>query len=115
VKSLFVFDLKSSWIFSIQPSFWRRETLIQVLEASIDCNIWDLERQSQKVVKEMGLKAGYSYASGKRRGLYHFDNSVYPYIATAIGKGKWNFSEYKAELGAVFERYSIDPKLRGWN
>lgn len=116
VPTLRQFSLLSKWIFSIQPSFWRRTVLMKVLEENLFCNIWDLERRSQKAVKKLRLKAAYSQTPrAKRRGWFHFDNTVYPYIATAIGKGKWNFSEYQEELGKVFSEYNIDPNVRGIN
>lgn len=87
---------------------------MDVLKANLKVNIWELEVNSQKVVKKMGLKAAFSYRSGKRRGLHHFDNDVYPYVATAIGKGKWNLGEYGVELEPLLEQYQIDPTRRGW-
>jgi hypothetical protein len=47
------------------------------------------------------------------RGKYHYDSEVFPYIATAINKGKWNFSEYQEELSLLFKEYNIDKNLRG--
>jgi hypothetical protein len=38
---------------------------------------------------------------------------VFPYIATAINKGKWNMSEYRGELDILFEEYGINPFYRG--
>ena len=46
--------------------------------------------------------------------MYHFDNEVYPYIATAIGKGKWNLGEYGYELEPLLQKLNINPSLRGW-
>ena len=112
--TLYSLSLKSKWIFSIQPSFWRRAALMDILKVNQKVNIWELEVKSQKVVKKMGLKAAFSYRSGKRRGLHHFDNDVYPYVATAIGKGKWNLGEYGVELEPMLEQYQIDPTRRGW-
>jgi len=112
--TLYKLNLDSKWIFSIQPSFWRRKTLIEVLKHNLKCNIWELEVRSQKVVKKIDIKAAFSYRSGKRRGLHHFDNDVYPYIATAIGKGKWNLSEYGSELESLLITNNIDPTRRGW-
>ncbi len=112
--TLYSLSLKSKWIFSIQPSFWRRTVLMDVLKANQKVNIWELEVNSQKVVRKMGLKAAFSYRSGKRRGQHHFDNDVYPYVATAIGKGKWNLGEYGVELEPLLEQYQIDPTRRGW-
>jgi hypothetical protein len=107
-------ELKSKWIFSIQPSFWKVSVLKEILLANLNCNIWELEVKSQKVVKKMKIKAAFSHKSGTRRGLHHFDNNVYPYIATAIGKGKWNLSEYSKELGQILSEHNINPDSRGW-
>ncbi len=112
--TLYSLNLNSKWIFSIQPSFWRRTVLMDILKANRNVNIWDLEVRSQRVVRKMGLKAAFSYRSGKRRGLHHFDNDIYPYVATAIGKGKWNLGEYGPELEPLLQHYQIDPTQRGW-
>ncbi len=112
--TLYEFSLKSKWIFSIQPSFWHRETLLEILSKNLHVNIWDLELKSQKIVKKMKIKSAFSYLAGQRRGAHHFDNSVYPYIATAIGKGKWNLSEYGIELEKLLSDANIDASERGW-
>jgi hypothetical protein len=114
-NSLHLLSLRSKWIFSIQPSYWRKDRLMDILKSNIDVNVWDLELKSQKVVKKMKLKAAYSHSEGLRRGIFHFDNAIYPYVATAIGKGKWNLSEYREELGNIFREYKIEPSLRGWH
>ena len=43
----------------------------------------------------------------------HFNSHSYPYIATAVVKGKWNHSEYSKELDIVFHKYDINPFERG--
>lgn len=111
--TLFRLDLRSKWIFSIQPGFWKRTVLMDVLMANRNVNIWELEVKSQKAVKKLKLKAGFSYRQGARRGIHHFDNDIYPYIATAIVKGKWNLGEYKDELGSLLKQHGINPAARG--
>ena len=49
-----IIDKKSEWIFSIQPSIWRRDSLISVLKRNLNVNIWQLEYKSQKVVRKLG-------------------------------------------------------------
>lgn len=115
VKGLFRILNISPWIFSIQPSFWSRVALMEILKKNLDSNIWELEVNSQKIVRKMGLRFAYSHVKGKKRGLHHYDNNAYPFVATAIGKGKWNYSEYKNELDNVFHKYGVDKKLRGFN
>jgi hypothetical protein len=114
IESLYAFDLKSKWIFSIQPGFWDREVLMEILSQNINVNIWDLETRSQKVVKKLKLKAAFSHLKGQKRGIFHYDNSVYPYIATALNKGRWNLKEYKNEIEKLFKKYRISPDDRDW-
>jgi hypothetical protein len=103
----------SKWNFSIQPSIWSIEKLLKILNENLNCNPSELENKSQKVVKNMKLKIAYSHDNSKKRGQFHYDNKVYPYIATAINKGKWNTSEYSVELEKIFNKYLINSKLRG--
>ena len=89
-----IIDKKSEWIFSIQPSIWRRNSLISVLKRNLNVNIWQLEYKSQKVVRKLGLNIGVLGGDGKKRGKFHCDSEYYPFIATALFKGKWTISEY---------------------
>ena len=111
--TLFEINLNSKWIFSLQPSFWNRIKLLNLLEKNGNCSGWDLELKSQKVLKNLKISSAFSHRKGKKRGLHHFDNDIYPYIATAIIKGRWNISEYSYELADLFKEYNVDPSLRG--
>jgi len=106
-------DSKSEWIFSIQPSIWRRDSLISLLKKNLNVNIWQLEYKSQKVVRKLGLNIGALAGNGKKRGKFHCDSEYYPFIATALFKGKWTISEYPNELKKLFVKYKIDPLIRG--
>ncbi len=108
-----IIDNKSEWIFSIQPSIWRRESLIALLKKNLNVNIWQLEYRSQKVVRKLGLNIGVLAGYGKKRGKFHCDSEYYPFIATALFKGKWTISEYPIELKKLFTKYKIDPLKRG--
>ena len=108
-----IIDKKSEWIFSIQPSIWRRESLISLLKKNLNVNIWQLEYRSQKVVRKLGLNIGVLAGDGKKRGKFHCDSQYYPFIATALFKGKWTISEYPIELKKIFKKYKIDPLIRG--
>ena len=54
----------------------------------------------------------YFHESSPHRGG-HFDSKAYPYIATALIKGKWNTAEYQKEIDQLAEEYSIDINQRG--
>jgi hypothetical protein len=50
---------------------------------------------------------------GDKRGAFHYDSKVWPYIATALNKGKWNLSEYKKELMEFKQEYMVEFDVRG--
>lgn len=102
----------SPWVFSIQPSIWRVSSLLRLLEGHRGQGIWQFEREAQKSFRKLRLRGGFSNRSGKKKGLHHFDNPDFPYIATAIVKGKWNLAEYRSELEELFDEYGIDPSVR---
>jgi hypothetical protein len=112
-KTLYEIAVNSNWFFSIQPSIWNLTKFKEILSKNLDSNIWELENRSQTVVKEMNLKIAYSNDKSKKRGKFHYDNGIYPYVSTAIVKGKWNTSEYSLELKKIFSKYLINPQLRG--
>ncbi len=113
-KTLHIIDNKySEWIFAIQPSIWKINSLISILKKHKSTNIWKLEEKAQNTCKKLNIKGAFSFERGEKRGEYHWDNTVYPYIATAIVKGKWNISEYPDVLPAILKEYHIDVNKRG--
>jgi len=112
--SIQLIDPKSEWLFSIQPSIWRKDKLISILKKNLNLNIWQLEERSQKTVKNFGIKIGVLSGKYVQRGKSHSNSEYYPYVATAIFKGKWTLSEYKEELNLVLNNYGINPNIRGF-
>lgn len=88
-------DLK----FSIQPTIIKVGKLLDIFKFSCAGNLWQTEQSmfNSPIVKN-GL---FCYSNESRRGSSHFDSTIYPYIATAIVKGKWNVMEYKKELQEI--------------
>ena len=102
--------------FAIQPTIIKKQTLINIYKATKGDSIWSFEINSNNYVNFMNLKSCY-YHEGveKKRGLFHWDSILYPYIATAIVKGKWDYECYSNELSALLEENNIDPNIRGKN
>jgi hypothetical protein len=50
---------------------------------------------------------------GDKRGMNHYDSKVWPYMATALVKGKWNLSEYRKELTEFQQEYMVEFTNRG--
>jgi hypothetical protein len=95
--------------FSIQPTIVKKETFLSILESTGALNIWNFEQAVLATGRDYMVRIG----GEKKRGLYHYDSLVFPYIATAINKGKWNYNEYQKELDTLFTEYQINPFERG--
>jgi hypothetical protein len=95
--------------FSIQPTIIRKDILLQIASNVGKLNIWEFEN----AIVGSGMDFMARRGNEKKRGLYHYDSFVYPYVSTAINKGKWNLNEYTEELNPIFEEYNINPFERG--
>ena len=95
--------------FSIQPTIFKKNLLSSLVELYPNKNIWEFEQSIQINSTDFMVKLG----SEKKRGIYHYDSLVFPYICTAINKGKWNMNEYSKELDELFSEYGVMPFDRG--
>ena len=94
---------------SIQPTILRKDYFKSILDKVGSLNIWDFELAISHDTKSYMVKVG----GERKRGMYHCDSIVFPYIATAINKGKWNYNEYQKELDVLFLEYNMNPFERG--
>jgi len=89
--------------FSIQPTIIQKKTFQQLVKNSYPMNIWKFEESIISFEGDFMVRLGNEI----KRGLYHYDSLVFPYIATAIVKGKWNMLEYSKEINTLFETYKF--------
>jgi len=97
-ENLYDINPQSPDFFAVQPTLWKRQDFIKFLEKSGNLSIWDLELNGGKL--DHNIKGLMHFGQENPRGG-HFNSSVWPYVATAIVKGKWNFSEYYFELNNI--------------
>ena len=95
--------------FSIQPTITQKKVFQQLVENLPPMNIWEFEEAIISAGRDFMIKIG----GEQKRGIYHYDSIIFPYIATAINKGKWNMSEYSKELDELFKEYNVNPFERG--
>jgi hypothetical protein len=95
--------------FSIQPTIVKKEIFQNLVNTIGSLNIWQFEEAIFSYGKDFMIQIG----GEKKRGIYHYDSIIFPYIATAINKGKWNMSEYQKELDKMFNEYGVMPFERG--
>lgn len=91
--------------FAIQPSIIKISKLIEVFEGCSGGSIWELESRMFTTPAIDPSKSFFCYNGESKRGTSHYDSSIYPYVATAVVKGKWNMYEYKEELTRIFNEY----------
>ena len=94
---------------SIQPTIMKKDVMYKTALGVGSMNIWNFEQ----AIVSAGRDYSVLFGTEKKRGIYHYDSIVYPYIATAINKGKWNYSEYETEMESLFREYDIVPFERG--
>lgn len=110
---LFSLDEGGNFIFAVQPSLWKTEDLLRLYKITKINHIREFEPCATEICNYMNIRGLYYYNGEEKRGMFHWNSNLYPYICTAINKGKWNTSEYGEELTKIFKEYSIDPSVRG--
>lgn len=99
-------------IFSMQPTLWRTSDYISLMNTVKEPKWFENDNYNKAMVK-MGMKGLYHFNNEPKIGSSHHDSDVYPYIATAVIKGKWNYSEYKDKLEPILIENNINPLIRG--
>ena len=99
--------------YTIQPTICNRSNLMKIYSETPGESIWTFEVNALSMWNTQRFEGLMAYREDdKKRGQAHWDSKSYPYIATAIVKGKWNISEYP-ELSQLLSEYGIDPTIRG--
>jgi hypothetical protein len=110
--TLYEIEASNPFIFAMQATIWRTDDYIALMEAVREVK-WLETTKYQNMMNKMGMKGVYHYDNEPKRGGNHYDTNVYPYIATALVKGKWDVSEYPNELPPILVENNIDHNLRG--
>ena len=107
------------YFYSQSAALWRTRDLEKIFKHTPDSHIaghdmsQQLEILANKTCQLLDIQGLFCYHGEKKIGIYHHDNIVFPHIATAIVKGKWNISEYPDQLTPLLKKYNIDPQIRG--
>lgn len=110
--NLYEIESENPDIFSMQATIWKSDDYIKIMETVKDSKWLENSRYREHII-ELGLKGLYHFDNERKIGRAHHDSNVYPYIATAVVRGQWNFREYKKELAPILNENNIDEKIRG--
>ena len=100
-------------IFSMQATIWKTEDYIKLMNTVKSPGWLETDADYRYNMIAMGMYGLYHFNDEKQIGTHHWDSSVYPYIATAVVKGKWNYKEYANVLNEILEENNIDSNIRG--
>jgi hypothetical protein len=103
-------DESSPYYYSSQATVWRKEVLMKMFEMATPQSIRD-EPSNSHVLRQIAPNGLFCSERGISHGG-HFDSVVYPYIATAVVLGKWNYSEYPMEMELLFREFDINRRRR---
>lgn len=112
LEDLVEVPIGSNCNFVLQPTIVNRLRMLELFEGVQGENIWDFEVKVQNVCRKKSFRSLYADTSSVRIGN-HYESVVYPYVATAIVKGKWNTREYERVLFETLKEYNIDIGDRG--
>lgn len=113
IKTLSPVPNHSRYFFSVQPTICKTKSLLKIYKNTKIDHIRQFEPCVQQVCRDLKIKGLFHHNKEPKRGDHHYDSTVYPYIATAIVKGKWNLSEYPKELGNILIKNKINVDKRG--
>lgn len=109
-EGLYYVQPDEKYRYAVQPAIWRKSKLLEVLNHCIDSTIYELEDsdKASEYMIEKGMQCLFAYnEDDQKRGMYHWDNNKYPFIATALQKGQWNEIEYPMEIENLKRGYGL--------
>jgi len=107
------------YFYTNQAAIWRTRDLEKIHAQGPNLHIatrdWEnsFEYQATQTCQALDIQGIFCYHGEPKRGIYHYDSSVFPHIATALVKGQWNLSEYPELLASLCEKYHIEMDVRG--
>ena len=118
-KDLFELHHSIPYFYTNQAAVWKTRDLEKIHYHGPNLHIANMDYENSfewratKTCQELDIKGLFCYHGEPKRGMYHYDSTVFPHVATALVKGKWNLSEYTKELSPLIEEYKIDTSQRG--
>lgn len=101
----------SPYYFSTQATIWNKDVLYNMFKTS---NVQSIFQEPDNTPYLLSITNRGLFTSKRGAAVGgHYNSLYYPYIATAVVKGKWNMREYSNELSEIFNEFGLTPSNRG--
>jgi len=111
-ENLFEIEPCNYDVFSMQSTIWKTKDYVNIMN-NVKEPKWLETPNYKNFMCLQNISGLYYYDNEKKRGENHYDSSIYPYIATALVRGKWNITEYEEDLSGLIKNYNININERG--
>jgi len=101
-----------SFAFMMQSTLWKKQDFSNLYD-HVKSKLWLESEVWDEGMRELSIKGTYYYAGSAKTGKYHWEPEIWPYICTAVGKGKWNLSHHGERLTKLLYEHKIDISVRG--
>lgn len=95
----------SQYYYSTQATIWRKAILINMFKLSNVDSIFQ-ESKNSKFLKKLNIVGLCPQIKGVKVGN-HFNSYDFPYLATAVVKGKWNIRQYALQIEQLKSEYNL--------
>ena len=111
--NLYEIEPSNENIFSMQATIWKTADYVKLMNTAASKGWLETDADYRQTMINLDMKGLYHFDNEPKIGANHHDSNVYPYVATAVVKGKWNMREYQLELGKILLKHNIDVNIRG--
>ena len=116
-----LFELHHSipYFYTNQAAVWRTRDLEKIHHHGPNLHIANMDYENSfewnatKTCQKLDIRGLFCYHNELKRGIYHYDSLIFPHVATALVKGRWNLKEYEEELLPLIKKYNINVEERG--
>lgn len=109
--NIFINPTNQHYFFSMQPTIWKKEDLLEALYDSEINSIFE-EMKVSHSLRALNKTGTYVYKGEEQIGKNHCASSTLPHNEV-IARGKW-ISLYMDQLRGLFQEYDINPSIRGF-
>lgn len=111
-EDLYEVDMRTNDAFSMQATMWNKSRMLGLYK-QVKSEKW-LEAEHWNIgCRDLNIRGAFCYNQEHKIGAFHYDSMVWPYVCTAINRGKWNIDQYPSTMKEMFDTYNIDPNIRG--